>query len=78
MGFKDMFRMSVTYYEFFFFLFYDLISTNERISRDRHILADERLALILRYPATGDSFQSLTRRISNFLDDSNLHRKGML
>ena len=59
MGFKDMFRMSVTDYEFLLSQFSDLIPPNERISGNRPILVDERLALTLRYLATGESFQSL-------------------
>ena len=41
MGFKDVFRMSVTDYEFLLSQISDLISPNERISQDGHILADE-------------------------------------
>ena len=59
MGFKDMFRMSVTGYEFLLSQISDLISPNERINGNRPILADEGLALTLRYLATGESFQSL-------------------
>ena len=60
MGFKDKFRMSVTDYEFLLSQISGLISPNERISRNRPVLVDERLALTLRYPATGESFQSLS------------------
>ena len=56
MGFKDKFRMSVTDYEFLLSQISDLISSNERISGNRPILADEKLALISRYLATGESF----------------------
>ena len=37
----------------------NLIFPNERISRNRPVLADERLTLPLRNLATGESFQSL-------------------
>ena len=47
MGFKDMFRMSVTDYEFLLSQISDLISPTERISGNRPILADERLTLTL-------------------------------
>ena len=60
MGFKDIFRMSVTDYGFLLSQISDLISSNERIKRKRPILADERLTLSLRYLATGESFQSLS------------------
>ena len=56
MGFKDKFRMSVTDYEFLLSQISDLISSNERISGNRPILADEKLALISRYLVTGESF----------------------
>ena len=60
MGFKNMFRISVTDYEFLLTQISDLILTpTERISRNRPILAGERLALTLRYLTTGESFQSL-------------------
>ena len=59
MDFKDLFRTSVTDYEFLLSQTFDLVSPNERISGNRPILADERLALTLRYLATGESFQSL-------------------
>ena len=60
MGFKDMFRFSVTDYEFLFCQISDLISSSEIISGNRPILADQRLALTLRYLVTGESFQSLS------------------
>ena len=41
MGFKDMFRMSVTDYEFLLSQISDLISPNERITQNGNILADE-------------------------------------
>ena len=60
MGFKDKFRMSVTDYEFVLSQISDRISPNERIRVNRPVLEDERLALTLRYLATGESFQSLS------------------
>ena len=60
MGFKDKFRMSVIHYEFVLSQISDRISLNERIRVNRRILEDERLALTLRYLATGESFQSLS------------------
>ena len=41
MGFKDMFRMSVTDYEFLLSQISDLIWPNERISQNGHILVDK-------------------------------------
>ena len=58
-GFKDMFRRSVIDYEFLLSQISDLISPNDRIGGNRPIL-DERLALTLRYLATGESCQSLS------------------
>ena len=43
--------MSVTDYEFSLSQISDLISPNEKINGNRPILADERLALTLRYLA---------------------------
>ena len=60
MGFRDMFRMSVADYEFLLSQIPDLISPNQRISENRPILANERLALTLRYLAPGESFRSLS------------------
>ena len=60
MGFKDMFRRSVTDYEFLLSEISDIISRDERISGNRPILADERLALTLRYFATDELFQCLS------------------
>ena len=60
MHFKDKFRMSVTDYDFLLSQIADPISLNERISVNRSTLADERLALTLRYLATAESFQFLS------------------
>ena len=51
MDFKDKFRKSATDYEFLLSQISDLILPNDRISGNRPILADERLALTLRYLA---------------------------
>ena len=59
-GFKVMFHISLTDYEFLLSKTSDLISRNEKISGNRSILANERLALTLRYLAAGKSFQSLS------------------
>ena len=63
MTFKDMFRMGVTDYEFLLSQISDLILPNEKISGNRLILADKRLVLILRYLATGESFQLLCYQV---------------
>ena len=60
MGFKDMFRMSVTNCELLFSQISDLISPNERTSGNKLMLGDERLSLTLRYLATGEFFRSLS------------------
>ena len=41
MGFKDMFHLSVTDYEFLLSQISNLISPNERITKNKHILADK-------------------------------------
>ena len=51
MDFNDKFRKSATDYEFLLSQISDLILPNDRISGNRPILADERLALTLRYLA---------------------------
>ena len=51
MDFKDKFRKSATDYEFLLSQISDLILPNDRISGNRPIPADERLALTLRYLA---------------------------
>ena len=59
--------MSVTDYEFSLSQISDLISPNEKINGNRPILADERLALTLRYLARGESFQSLRCQFQIYL-----------
>ena len=51
MDFKDKFHKTVADYEFLLSQISDLILPNDRISGNRPILADERLALTLRYLA---------------------------
>ena len=55
-----MSHMSVTNYELLLSQISVLISPNERISGNRPILEDKRLAPTSRYLATGKSFQSLS------------------
>ena len=55
-----MFRMDVGDFEFILSKISDLISPKERLGGTRPIESDERLALTLRYLATGESFQSLS------------------
>lgn len=59
-GFRDMFRMSVGDYEYILSQISDLISTENRACGNKPIEPDERLALTLRYLATGESFKSLS------------------
>ena len=59
-GFREMFRMDVGDFEFILSKISDLISPKERLGGTRPIESDERLALTLRYLATGESFQSLS------------------
>ena len=58
-GFREMFRMDVGDFEFILSKISDLISPKERLGGTRPTESDERLALTLRYLATGQSFQSL-------------------
>ena len=60
MGFKEMFRMDVVDFEYVLSQISDLISPQEINGGHRPVLCDERLALTLRYFATGESFQSLS------------------
>ena len=59
-GFREMFRMDVTDFEFILAQISDLISPQERVGGTNPIECDDRLALILRYLVTGESFQSLS------------------
>ena len=60
-GFKNMFRMDATDFEFVLNSIFPLISPKPvRPGGHDPILAEERLALTLRYLATGESFQSLS------------------
>ena len=61
MSFKQMFCVSVENFEIVLSQINDLISPKERL-RGGHsrILSKERLALTLRYLATGESFHSLS------------------
>ena len=60
LGFKEMFRMDIVDFEFILGKISQFISPQEIIGGHKPILADERLALALRYLATGESFQSLS------------------
>ena len=55
-----MFRMDVSDFEYILKHISDLISPKERLGGTIPIESDERLALTLRYLATGESFQSLS------------------
>ena len=57
-GFREIFRMDVTDFEFILAQVFDLISPQERLGVTNPIECDERLTLTLRYLATGESFQS--------------------
>ena len=58
-GFREMFRMDVRDFEFILRKIGDLISPKERPGGTLPIEADERLALTLRYLATGETLSSL-------------------
>ena len=59
-GFREMFRMDVGDFKFILSKISDLISPKERLGGTRPIESEKRLALTLRYLATGESFQSLS------------------
>ena len=62
LGFREMFRMDVGDFEFILGKISHLISPRQMSNFGGHlpIMPDERLALTLRYIATGESFQSLS------------------
>ena len=60
MGFEELFRMDVVDFEYVLSQISDLISSQEINGGHSPVLCDERLALTLRYFATGESFQSLS------------------
>ena len=61
-GFREMFRMDVTDFDFLLSEISHLICPSQMSNSGGHspIMPDERLALTLRYIATGESFQSLS------------------
>ena len=60
LGFKDMFRMDVTDFEYVLSVIAPLITPKEIIGGHKPISPEERLTLAIRYLATGESFQSLS------------------
>ena len=71
-GFREMFRMDVGDFEFILSKISDLISPKERLGGTRPIESDERLALTLRYLATGESFQSLSFQLKQNVSEKNI------
>ena len=59
-GFREMFRMDVIDFEYVLGKISDIISPKERLGGTDSIQSDERLALTLRFLATGETFQSLS------------------
>ena len=59
-GFRDLFRMDVTDFEYILTQISDIILPKLRLGGTDPIKKDERLAITLRYLATGGSFQSLS------------------
>ena len=59
-GFREMFRMYVTDFENILAKISDIISPEKKLGGTNPVLADERLALTLRFLATGETFQSLS------------------
>ena len=60
LSFKEMFRMSVGDFVAVLSQIHDLIAPQEFQGGPRPISSDERLALAIRYMATGESFHSLS------------------
>ena len=59
-GFREMFRMDISDFEAILSQIGEKISPKERLGGTEPIQSDERLALTLRFLATGESFQSLS------------------
>lgn len=59
-GFREMFRMDIVDFELILTKISDLISPKERLGGTKPVNADERLALTLRFLATGEAFKSLS------------------
>ena len=59
-GFREMFRMDVTDFENILAKISDIVSPKKRLGGTNPAQADERLALTLRFLATGETFQSLS------------------
>ena len=68
LGFREMFRMDVGDFEFILGTISHLISPRQMTNFAGHlsVMPDERLALTLRYIATGESFQSLSFQFNLF------------
>ena len=62
-GFREMFRMDVTDFENILAKISDIISPKERLGRTNPVLANERLALTLRFLATGEALSIFTLSI---------------
>ena len=60
LGFKDMFRVDVTDFEYVLSVIAPLITPKKIIGGHKPISPEERLTLAIRYLATGESFQSLS------------------
>ena len=58
-GFREMFRMDMADFEIILSKISDLITPRDKIGGTNPISADERLALTLRFLATGETFKSL-------------------
>ena len=58
-GFREMFRMNIVDFEYVLGRISDMISPKERLGGTDPIQSDERLALTLRFLATGETFFNL-------------------
>ena len=75
-GFREMFRMDVIDFEYVLGKISDIISPKERLGGTDSIQSDERLALTLRFLATGETFQSLSFQFRTSLNTVSYIAKG--
>lgn len=58
-GFREMFRMNIAYFEIILSKILDLITPKDKIGGTNPLYTDERPALTNRFLATGETYKSL-------------------